>query len=102
MSFNEKKHVIDDKRENKQSLRKRWEWGKKELNCGIKEDRTRAYTVKTKKGETQTINTQGNKARPRPISALMCKEEHRHTVRGLQNDRQWATHGNVSNQTVGN
>lgn len=43
-SFNEKRHVIDDKRENKQSLRKRWEWGQKELNCGIKEHRTRAHT----------------------------------------------------------
>lgn len=60
------------------------------------------HSKNKEKGETQTINTQGNKARPKPISALMCKEEHRHTVRGLQNDRQWATHGNVSNQTVGN
>lgn len=62
----------------------------------------RTHSKNKEKGETQTINTQGNKARPRPISALICKEEHRHTVRGLQNDRQWATHGNVSNQTVGN
>lgn len=60
------------------------------------------HSKNKEKGETQTINTQGNKARPRPISALMCKEEHRHTVRGLQNDRQWATHENVSKQTVGN
>lgn len=62
----------------------------------------RTHSKNKEKGETQTINTQGNKARPRPISALICKEEHGHTVRGLQNDWQWATHGNVSNQTVGN
>lgn len=72
---------------------KLWDQGRQ--NKGI-------HSKNKEKGETQTINTQGNKARPRPISALMCKEEHRHTVRGLQNDWQWATHGNVSNQTVGN